>query len=131
MSNSELSNLLKKAVSAMDQGTEESTGWNKPAASSANAPFLGVSVPIKVETPQGSLRCYLALPPEVAASPEAFLGAIRQLIDMGIPLDMYQPKQDGGWQNRNGNGGGWNGGGNGYRSGNGYQSNGGYPRRGW
>ena len=129
MSNKELSRLLKEAVDSMDQGGEESSGWAAPKDKAGPAPFLGVAIPIKVETPNGSLRCYLSLPPEVASSPEAFLGAIRKLIDMGFPVDLYQPKQDGGW-NRNGGGGGggggWNnGGGNGYRSGGGYNNGGG------
>ncbi len=136
LSNKALANMLKQAVEQMESGETEN-GWAAPASKPVNAPFLGVSVPIKVETPQGSARCYLSLPPEVAASPETLLNAIKQLIDMGIPVDLYQPKENGWNQNRGGNGGGWQdrGGNNGYRggyNGGGYNNgNGGFRRNGW
>ncbi len=139
MSNRELAGLLKQAVEKMGMDEEPNgNGWAAPQpAKSGDAPFLGVSVPIKVETPRGSARCYLSLPPEVAANPETLVNAIKQLLDMGIPVDLYQAKQDAGW-NQNRNGGGWNnGGGNGYRNGGGYNGggynnggNGGYRRGG-
>lgn len=139
MSNKELTSILENAIKSMQNGDNDDSsvsGWKAPASKPVNAPFLGVSIPIKVETPQGSARCYLSLPPEVAASPETLLGAIKQLLDMGIPVDLYQPRQNNDWNgggNNNGNGGGWRanggyGGGQGGFRGNG-GGNGGYTRR--
>lgn len=84
--------------------------------------FLGVSVPIKVQTPRGSVRAYISLPPEVLSSPEGFLDAIARLVDMGIPVDIYENRsggEGGGWKGNNsgnqgrqfnGSGGGYGGG---------------------
>lgn len=96
------------------------SAWaKKPEA--AMTGFLGVSVPIKVQTPRGSVRAYISLPPEVLATPEGFLDAIGRLIDMGIPVDIYENRgggEGGGWKGNNGggqsrpfNGGGGGGGG--------------------
>lgn len=140
MSNKKLEDIAE-ALARMGVGGDEqveSNGWAAKETKPLNAPFLGVSVPIKVETPQGSARCYIALPPEVASSPEALLGAIKRLLDMGMPVDLYQPKPDNGWQNGRGgqNNGGWQrnggygGGGSNYPQRYGYQ-NGGGNRGGW
>lgn len=126
-------------------------GWGKPAAPPAPAEVLGVSVPIKLDTPVGQIRLYLNFPASAASSPAALLALLESLSAAGIPLDTWQPKEresggwgggdqgnrsGGGWNDRDGGGnaGGWNnnrrGGGygrGGYDRGNGYGGN----RGGW
>lgn len=116
---------------------EPGNGWAKAAHAVSDSLFLGVSVPIKVETPGGSVKCFIALPPEVMANPENLVNAIKRLIEMGIPVDVYAGRQDNGWQrNGGGNGGGggqWSGNRNGYGGGGGGYNGGngnGYSRGG-
>ena len=135
MSNRELTNIanmLKQAIEKMGNGEEDESpsSWKTQPEKSSSSSFLGVSVPFKVETRQGSLRCYLALPPEIMSSPESFLGAINHLLEMEIPLDFYQPKNN---QEVNNHSGGWRDQNNKYRYRNGYNNsgyhnNGGYNR---
>lgn len=115
-------------------------GWGKPAVQPAAAEVLGVSVPIKMDTPIGQVRLYLNFPASAASSPAALLGLLEQLSAAGVPLDTWQPKEreSGGWGGDQGNrsGGGWNdrdgGNGGGYRRGGSY-GRGGYGgnRGGW
>lgn len=123
---------LKDALEILSQslsGTETPpNGWTAHNTQPEASLFMGVAIPVNMETPMGKVRCYLSLPPEVAASPQALLNAIKHIADMGLPIDAYQPKHENGW-NQNGSGGGWRGG-NGYRNGNGYNG-GGYRRGGW
>lgn len=118
-------------------------GWG---SKESNVPFVGISIPIKVQTPIGSVRCYVSLPPEAAASESALMEAIKRLVDMGLAVDAYQARENGGgWGgNRDGGnfnrdrgfGGGGGGYGGGYGGGGGYRrdfrgNGGGYGRGGW
>ena len=60
----------------------------------------GVGVPVKVNRGRGTLRLYLWLPPECAASPAALNSALDQLESAGIPLDVYESRESG-WQGGN------------------------------
>jgi len=83
-----------------------------PPPTPASAAVIGVSVPIRVQTPAGKVICYLALPAEAAASPAALMAAIEALVAAGVPVDAWQPKDSGGggsWGSGN-RGGGWSGG---------------------
>lgn len=71
------------------------------APTPATPPIVGVSVPIKVQTPAGSIRVYLSLPPECAATPDALNAALDALAALGLPLDVYAPRDN------NGSGSGW------------------------
>lgn len=74
------------------------TGWTpqQPAA----LPITGISIPVKVETPIGSVRVDLHLPAECGQSPQALLGAIQALVNAGYPVDAWQPRQEqGSWGN--------------------------------
>lgn len=73
------------------------------AAPVTAAPVInGAAIPIKLQTPAGSLRVYLSLPAECAATPQALMAAIESLAALGLPLDTWQPKSDGnGWGNSN------------------------------
>lgn len=79
----QLQSLLAKQTSG--------TGWNNPAPSVA-----GLAVPVKINTPKGEIRCYLSLPAESAASPDAILTALQALDSAGFPLDFWQ--RDSGWK---------------------------------
>lgn len=82
-------------------------GWSQPAPTPAAVGITGVQVPVKIETPNGAIRIYLALPAEAAATPQALMGAIEALAGMGIPLDFFGGRDSGG--------SGWNSGGSSYR----------------
>ena len=79
----------------------------KPLTSAWGQPTLtqtpqGMAVPIKVQTPKGSLRLYLQFGPEAAASPDSIMGLIQALDAQGYPLDTWQKSSDwgtsGGWK---------------------------------
>ncbi len=79
------------------------------AAPAVGTSIIGVSVPIKVQTPIGSVRVYLSLPAEAAASLQALEAAIGQLAQAGLPVDAWvprQPQQGGGGYGNNYRGGG-------------------------
>lgn len=118
--------LGMKLSPATGGGESIGGGWGKRRPT-ADVGFLGVSVPIKVETGKGSLRCYISLPPEVLSSEDSFMEAIGRLIEMGLPVDIYEGRSNYGGGG-GGGGGGWgggqrrefNGGGGGYGNGGGY-----------
>lgn len=100
-------------------GAQAAAGWAQ--AQQPALPITGISIPIKVETPIGSVRVDLHLPAECGQSPQALLGAIQALAQAGFPVDA--------WQSRGGQGGGWGGNSGGYGGG-GYGGNrNGYGRR--
>jgi hypothetical protein len=103
----QLAALLTQMQASGATATATPSAWSKPAAPSAPAEILGVSVPISVDTPVGKIRVYLNFPGSAAASPTALLGLIEQLAAAGLPLDAWQPKESSGWGNRDSNGSGW------------------------
>ncbi len=97
------------AQAQQPQSSPTATGWAQPQPSAL--PITGISIPVKVETPIGSVRVDLHLPAECGQSPQALLGAIQFLVNAGYPVDAWQPRDSnggGGWGNR---GGGYGGGG--------------------
>lgn len=112
-----------QALLAQQQQPAQAGGWaqQQPAA----LQITGISIPIKVETPMGSVRVDLHLPAECGQSPQAIMGAIQALATAGYPVDAWQPKSQG-W----GGGGGNSGGGWGSSGGGGY-NRGGYSGRRW
>jgi hypothetical protein len=62
------------------------------------------------------VRIYFQFAGEMAANPQALLAAIGHLATLGLPIDVWMPKQNGwggggGYRNGNGGGGGgWGGG---------------------
>lgn len=110
----------------VQQQPAQAGGWAQPQ--SAALPITGISVPVKIETPIGSVRVDLHLPAECGQSPQALLGAIQLLANAGYPVDAWQPRDNsngGGWGNNGGGSGGW-----GNRGGGGY-NRGGYSGRRW
>jgi len=112
-----LAALQAQLAALQRQAPAAASPWQQPPA--APTAIVGVSVPIKVQTPAGSVRCYLALPPEAAATPAALMAALESLAAAGVPIDAWQPSGDkgGSWGNRSSQGG-WNRGGSdrGWRS---------------
>ena len=89
-------------------------------------PITGISVPVKIDTPMGSVRVDIHLPAECGQSGQALQQAVQMLANAGLPVDAWQPRNDGGGY---GNGGGYNRGG--YGGGGGYnRGGGGYGRGG-
>ena len=85
-------------------------------------PITGISVPVKIDTPIGSVRVDIHLPAECGQSGQAIQNAIQALANAGLPVDAWQPRNDGGGYgggyNRGGyGGGGYNRGGGGYSRG--------------
>lgn len=103
-------------------------GWAQPAQPTAALPITGISIPVKVETPIGSVRVDLHLPAECGQSPQALMGAIQALANAGYPVDAWQKKESGWGGGGSSGGGGWGGGSNGYGGGSGY-NRGGFGRR--
>lgn len=89
-------------------------GWQQPQMQLSAMPAVnGVAIPLKIKTPIGDVRVYLQLGPEAAANPQALQSAIQALANAGLPIDAWQPRDNGG----GGNGWGNNGGGGGYGGG--------------
>lgn len=112
---------------AQQQPSPAAGGWAQPQPTAA-LPITGISIPVKVDTPIGSVRVDLHLPAEFGQSPQALLGAIQALANAGYPVDAWQPRESSGggwgnsnggnsvsWGNRSGYGGGYNKGGYGRR----------------
>lgn len=119
-----------KALLAQVQQAPAAGGWAQPQPPTA-LPITGISIPVKIDTPLGSVRVDLHLPPEFGQSAQALLGAVQLLSNAGLPVDAWQPRDSGGgWGNRGGSGGGgWgNRGGSGYGGGYG---GGGFGGRRW
>ncbi|TCT21183.1 hypothetical protein [Thiobaca trueperi] len=87
------------------------SAWaNAMPALSAAPTINGVAVPVKIQTPAGSIRVYLSLPAECAASPDALMSALEALAAAGLPLDTWSGARESGsaWGNSRSNGG-WSG----------------------
>ena len=69
-------------------------------------PITGISIPVKIDTPIGSVRVDIHLSSEHGQSGQAIQNAIQMLAQAGLPVDAWQPRNDGG-----GYGGGYNRGG--------------------
>lgn len=126
----ELEQLKALLAQAQAQQTQAApaTGWAPPAPAAPSLPITGISIPVKIDTPLGSVRVDLHLPAECGANPQALLGAIQALANAGYPVDAWKPKEQGGWSAGGSGGGGWGGNGGGFGGG-GY-SRGGFGGRG-
>lgn len=93
-----MSDLLKKLAEQ-----REALQVNKPASGET---VQAVQVPIEIDLPEGTLRCYLSLSPNILNSEQEFIGAIEE-IGKAFKLAIYR-KQSGGFGSRFS--GGFNGG---------------------
>ena len=131
MSDANITPELLAALQAQLAGMQQqqpaaATGWTQSQQSAPAGLIQGAAVPVKLDTPLGSVRVYLSLPAQCTESPQALLAAIESLHNMGLPIDAWQPKESGNWGS---NGGGYGGRG-GYGNRGGY-GRGGYGRGGW
>ena len=107
--------MLKSVLAGTQAGGGFAMQPQQPAL-----PITGISVPVKIDTPIGSVRVDIHLSAEHGQSGQAIQNAIQMLAQAGLPVDAWQPRNDGGGY---GNGGG------GYNRG-GYAGGGGYNRGG-
>lgn len=107
-----LAALQALLAQAQQQPAAAAGGWQQPQP--AQLPITGISIPVKIDTPLGSVRVDLHLPAECGQSPQALLGAIQALSQAGYPVDAWQRKESG-WGG--GSSGGYGGGGYGNRGG--------------
>src|SRR5512143_812372 len=90
---------IQAALAAMMQQQPAAGRWAAPATTGPQQ-YLGVSVPLKLQLPDGSsLRVYVQLPGELMQSPQALMGAIQGMMQAGLPLDAWQPQGGGSWGN--------------------------------
>jgi hypothetical protein len=82
-----------------------SAGWARPQVAPTEA--QSVSIPIKLNTPSGSLRAYLNFDGSAASSPEALMALIESLERMGVPLDFWRAGAASGWGSGSRGGSGW------------------------
>ncbi len=101
---------LHAQMAALRPAAPAASPWGAPAAPGAAPVINGVSVPVKIQTPAGSIRVYFSLPAECAATPDALMSALEALAAAGLPLDTWSPKDNGGgWGGHGRSNGGWNG----------------------
>lgn len=96
-----LTDLLAKATTPTTPTTPITaptpSGWAEPRAVAPPAAIQGVGVPVKVRRGRGILRVTFWLGPECAASPAALNAALDQLEDIGVPIDVWEPKDNDSW----------------------------------
>lgn len=129
----EIDRRVAAALSGQQQPQQQPQGWNQqqpqgwnqqmqPAGQMQGGPAqpLGVLVPVEITGPDGSkVTTYLQFGPQFA-NPQALIGLISTLMQQGVPIRAFAPKQQGwggggggrnyGGYNRGGygnNGGGW------------------------
>lgn len=111
--------LLALLSQAQQQPANAGAGWQQPQMQLSAMPVLsGVAIPLKLQTPIGDMRVYVHLGQEAAANPQALQNAIQALANAGLPIDAWQPRDNGGGGNGwGGNGGGYGGNRSGYGGG--------------
>ncbi|MCB0266059.1 MAG: hypothetical protein KDE57_12980 [Calditrichaeota bacterium] len=75
------------------------SGWQKPQPQAFGV--QAVNVPVSLQTSAGKVRVYFQLPAEVAASPDALMNAIENMIAAGIPVDAWGGSSSDSWGGRN------------------------------
>lgn len=93
---------LQALLAQAQQQPAASSGWQQPQP--AQLPITGISIPVKIETPIGSVRVDLHLPAECGQSPQALQATIQALSQAGYPVDAWQRKESG-WGGGSGNSG--------------------------
>ncbi len=92
----DLLNAMNALLAKASATPATATGWTPPQAA-APAAIQGVGVPVKIGRGRGTIKIMLWLPAECASSPNALNAALDQLESAGIPLDVWEPKDSGGW----------------------------------
>jgi hypothetical protein len=106
--NALLQTVQQQANAPIGSNAPPANGWQQPAPA-ANLNFMGVGIPVSVQTPAGKVRCTFWLGAEHAATPAALMSAIETMVNLGLPVDAWQQQnqQGGGSWGGNNNGGGF------------------------
>ena len=105
----QLNELLLKVQQQAGTPTAPTNGWSQPAPQSTALNIQGVGVPVSVQTPAGKVRCTFWLGAEHAATPTALMSALETMVNLGLPVDAWQQKEQGGnsWNGNNSNNSGY------------------------
>lgn len=93
-------------LASMHPQTPAASPWASAAQTPSVPPIAGVAVPVKFQTPIGSIRVYISLPAEYGATPDTLMNALETLAAADWPLDAWSGRDS------SRNGGSWGGGGN-------------------
>lgn len=93
------------ALAAQTPTPSTASTWAS-AAQPPSVPIAGVAVPLKLQTPIGSIRVYISLPAECAANPDTLMNTLETLAAADWPLDAWSGRESrgsgGSWGNRTG-----------------------------
>ncbi len=104
----QLNDLLAKVQQQVGTPATQQSAWSQPAPQSAALNIQGVGVPVSIQTPAGKVRCTFWLGAEHAATPTALMSALETMVNLGLPVDAWQQKEQGGnWGGNNSNNGGY------------------------
>jgi hypothetical protein len=90
-----IAELLNKA-----QPAQPSTGWGTTPQTSVNEEPDSISIPVSVQAPGGKVRTYWNYD-RIPATPENVLALLEKLINKGVPVDIWQAK-DNAWGGKQG-----------------------------
>ncbi len=101
----QLNELLAKVQQQAGTPATQQSAWSQPAPQSTTLNIQGVGVPISIQTPAGKVRCTFWLGAEHAATPTALMSALETMVNLGLPVDAWQQKEQGGnsWNGNNSN----------------------------
>ncbi len=92
----QLNELLAKVQQQAAPAQPATNGWSQPAPSTTALNIQGVGVPVSIQTPAGKVRCTFWLGAEHAATPTALMSALETMVNLGLPVDAWQQKEQGG-----------------------------------
>jgi hypothetical protein len=94
---------ITETLKAILAGQQGASGAGLPGWGTQTRPTpTGVSIPIKVPTPLGSVRVDMHFGAE-HATPQGIEALLQSLVNAGVPVDAWQPRSS--WGNSNGGGG--------------------------
>lgn len=85
----DVSAQIQAALAAMMQQQQQPAARGRRGRGQQFA-VQAVSIPVKVDTRDGSVRCYVQFGPEAAASEDTLADAIEQLWDAGFEVDAWR-----------------------------------------
>lgn len=95
----QMQDLMQQAQNQGQQPGQQQFNWQGQNLS-VHPEIQKVNVPIKLQTPLGSIRIYLEFGPEWGESAEKLQELLGYLNNTGVPLDIWQGKQyQQGWGN--------------------------------
>ncbi|MEI6746458.1 MAG: hypothetical protein WCL34_10885 [Methylococcaceae bacterium] len=105
----QLNELLAKVQQQAGTPSAPTSAWSQPAPSTTALNIQGVGIPVSIQTPAGKVRCTFWLGAEHAATPTALMSALETMVNLGLPVDAWQQKEQNGnnWGGNNSNNGGY------------------------